>query len=141
MVLRVAAEDKLNAYFPVLWFNHVAISLEIDQARNSPPLSIALLTACTRRFIEFLGGSTVDVDAKLEKGLTGRIGTILHRSSCRDLDSIALYGWLPWKMLQYYIEREVAITTECNDVLPGLWKRLSDCDPIGHTKKPLREGP
>ena len=140
MVLRIAAKTKLNAYTPVLWFNHVAVGLEIDQARNSPPLSLSPLTACTHKLVELLGGSTVEADAKLEKVLTSRIGTIPHGTSCRYLDSIAPCGWSPWKVLQLYIEREPVITTECNDVLPGLWTRLDERDPVGHTGIPLREG-
>jgi hypothetical protein len=101
MVLWIAANDKLDADTPVLrvlWFNHVAVSLEIDQARNSPPLPLSLLTACTYSLIGLLGCSTIEADAKLEKGLTGRIGTIPHGSSCRYLDSSAPCGRAPWKM-------------------------------------------
>jgi len=62
MVLRIAAKNELNTHTPVLcvlWFNHVAVSLEIDQARGAPPLSLSLLTIRTHVLIESLGGSTV----------------------------------------------------------------------------------
>ena len=140
MVLRIAAKNKLNAYTPVLWFNNVAVGVEIDQARNSPPLSLSPLTACAYMLIELLGGGTVEADAKLEKVFTRRIGTILHGTSCRYLYPIAPCRWSPWKVLQLYIECKVVITTECNDVLPGLWTRFYERDPVGHTGTSLREG-
>ena len=140
MVLRIAAKDKLNTYIPVLWLNHVAVGLEIDQARSSPPLSFSLLTACTYNLIELLGGSTVEADAKFEKGLPGRIGTIPHGTSRRNLDSIASCGKSLWKVLQYYIECKMVVPTECNELLSVLWTWLYERDPLGHTRTPLREG-
>ena len=142
MVLRIAAKSKLNAHIPVLWvlwFNHVAVSLEIDQAKNSPPLSLSLLATRTHMLIESLGGSTVYADAKLEQSLTGHIGTILHGTSCRYLDSSAPCGRSPWKALQIYIEHEPGFTTESNNVLPVSGTRLGQCKPIGYTGTPLRE--
>ena len=140
MVLRIAAKDKLNTYAPVLWLNHVALGLEIDQARSSPPLSFSLLTAGTYQLIELLGGSTIEADAKFKKGLAGRIGTIPHATSCRNLDSSASCGKSLRKVLQHYIECEVVVPTECNDLLSVLWTWLYERDPLGHTRTPLREG-
>src|SRR5258706_13910788 len=120
MVLRVAAKNKLNTYLPILWLNYVVGGLEIDQARSSSPLSLSLLTTCTCKLIEALGSSPVEADAKLEKGLTRRIGKIPHGASCRNFDPIASCGWSPWKVLQYYIQREGVVTTESEDRAPVL---------------------
>ncbi len=139
MVLRIAAKNKLNTYIPVLWLNHVTVGLEIDQVRSSPQLSLSLLAACTYKLIGLVGRSTVEADAKFEKGLTGRIGKMPHGTSCRNLDPIASCGWSLGKVLQYNIECEVVVTTESDDLLPVLWKRLYERDPLGNTGTLLRE--
>ena len=140
MVLRIAAKNKLNTNLPVLWLNHVAVGLEINQTRSSSPLSLSLLTACTHKLIELLGSSPVEADAKFEKGLTRRIGKIPYGTSRRNFDPIVSWEWPLWKVLQHYIECEVDVTTDSDDLLPIFWTRLYERDPLGHTGTPLREG-
>src|SRR5258706_7625909 len=55
VILRVAAKDKVNAYFPILWCNHIALSLEVDRTENSLLLSLSLLAVCTYVFVAPLG--------------------------------------------------------------------------------------
>ena len=124
MAFRVAAKPELDAHLSILWFNHLVLSFEIDQAWGSPPLPLSLLAAFTNELIGFHSGSAKEANTKLKKGFTGRIGKILDGSRCRDLDSIALFERPHRKMREYYFESEVGITTECNDVLPRRWKWL-----------------
>ena len=137
MTFRVAAKREVDTYFSILWFNHVVLGLKINQARGSPPLSFPLLAAFTRDLIASVGGSTVEVDTKFQESFAGRIGIILHGSSRRDLDAIPPFGWFPWKVVEYYLESEVAVTPECNDTLPRWWKRLYQRDPGGRTRSLL----
>ena len=134
MTFWVAAKDELDAYFSIFWFNHVVLGLEINQARNPPSLSFPLLAAFTRDLIALVGGSTVEVDTKFQESFAGCISTILHGSSRRDLDAIPPFGWFPWKVVEYYLESEVAVTSECNDTLHRWWKRLYQRDPGGRTR-------
>ena len=139
MTFWVAAKHELDAYFSILWFNHVVLGFKINQAQSSPPLSFPLLAAFTCNLIALVGGSTVEVDTKFQEGFAGRIGIILHGSSRRDLDAIPPFGWFPWKVVEYYLESEVAVTPECNDTLPRWWKRLYQRDPGGRTRSLLSE--
>ena len=59
MILGVAAKDKVNAYFPVLWCNHIALSLEVNRAENSLLLSLSLLAVCTYVLVAPLGRSAI----------------------------------------------------------------------------------
>ena len=99
MTFWVAAKLELDAYFSILWFNHVVLRFKINQARSSPPLSFPLLAAFTRDLIASVGGSTAEVDTKFQESFVGCIGIILHRSSRRNLDSIPPFGWFPWKVV------------------------------------------
>ena len=118
MTLWVAAKLELDAYFSIHWFSHVIFSYKINQARSSPPLSFSLLAYFTHIFVALVGGSAVEADTKFKEGFLGRIGTVLHRSSRRDLDSNPSLGWFPWKVVEYYLESEVVVAPECNDALP-----------------------
>ena len=99
MTFWVAAKHELDAYFSILWFNHVVLGFKINQARSSPPLSFSLLADFTRDLIALVGGSAVEVDTKFQESFAGRISIILHRSSRRDLDAIPPFGWFIWKVV------------------------------------------
>ena len=118
MTFWVAAKLELDAYFSILRFNHVVLSHKINQARSSPPLSFPLLAYFTHIFVALVGCSAVEADTKFQESFLGRIGTILHRSSRRDLDSIPPFGWFPWKVVGYYLKGEVVVASEYNDALP-----------------------
>ena len=78
MIFWITAKEKLNPYFTIFWLNHIALSLEINQARPSPrPLS--LLTIWAYRLVTLPGVRAIYVDAKLQKGFSSRIGTTEKR--------------------------------------------------------------
>jgi len=118
LVLRMAAKYKLNAYFPIFLFNHVTISLEINQAGSSPTFPFSPLTVFTHNVKAPFGGSTGKVDTKHQKSFIGCLITLLHRSSGRNLDAVVPCRWLSRKVLKYYVKRELDITTVCDDPLP-----------------------
>jgi len=92
MTFWVTANFELDTYFSILWFDHVVLSFEINQARSSPSLALSFLAAFTHDLIGLLGGGAVEVDIAPYKSFIGRIGTILHRSSCWNFDSTAPVG-------------------------------------------------
>ena len=140
MAFRIAAKNELGPYFAIFWFDDVLRSNEIDQAWSSPFLSLSLLAACTNGFVASIAGRAIYVDAKLQKGFTSRLGIIPHRGGSGDLDSIAPSVWLPWKSLEDYVECDMCVATQRDDVSARLQRWLYEGNPVGHTGTLLREG-
>ena len=81
MTFRVAAKTEVDAYFPILWFNNVSLSMEVEQAKRPLCLFLSLLAVFTSSFIMSPSGRTIYADAQLQKGFTRRVGAVLHRAS------------------------------------------------------------
>jgi len=139
MTFRIAAKDELDPYSAIFLFNDVLRSTEIDETWSSLSLSLSLPAVCTDGFEAPLAGRAIYVDAKLQRGFTNRIGKVLHRGGCRNLDSTASSRWLPWKFVEDYIQRDVCLATQCDDVFLRLWSWLYEGNPVGHTAMLLRE--
>jgi len=137
IAFRVAAKGELDPYFSIFLFNDVMHSTEIDEAWSCVLVSLSLLAACTNGFVASLARSPRYVDAKLQKGFASRIGEISHRGCCRNLDSTVSSRWLLWKSFEEYIENDMGLATQCDDLH---WRWLHEGKPVGHTGTLLREG-
>ena len=137
MAFRIAAEHELDPCFAIFLFNELVRSKEVDEAWSSLLLSLSLLAARTDSFVASIADHTSYVDAKLQRESTARLGKIPHRGGCRNLDSTVSSRWLPWKSFEEYIESDMGIATQCDDLH---WKWLHEREPVGHTGTLLREG-
>ncbi len=137
MTFRIAAEDELDPCFAIFLFNELIRSKEVDEAWSSLFLSLSLLAACTDSFVASIADRTSYVDAKLQRGSTARRSKIPHRGSCRNLDSTVSSRWLPWKLFEEYIESDMGLATQCDDLH---WRWLHEGKPVGHPGTLLREG-
>ena len=140
MAFRIAAKNEIGPYFAIFWFEDVLQGIEIDQAWSSLFLSLSLLTACADCFVASVARRAIHMDAKLQKGSTSRLGIILHRGGSGDLNSIVPSVWLPWKSLEGYVESDVCLATQRDDVSARLRRWFYEGNPVGHTGTLLREG-
>src|SRR5258706_15708778 len=68
------------------------------------------------------------------------VSTIFLRGGWRNLDSTAPSRSLPWNSLRGYVENDMRLTTQCDDVSPRHRRWLHECNQVGHTGTLLREG-
>ena len=137
MAFRIAAKDELDPCFSIFLFNELIWSKEVDEAWSSLLLSLSLLAVCTDSVVASIAGRTSYVDTKLQRGSTARLGKVPHRGSRRNFNSTVSSKWLPWKSFEEYVESDMGLATQCDDLH---WRWLHERKPVGHTGTLLREG-
>ena len=138
MTFRVAAKSELNARFSIFQLNDIALGMEVNQTGSSPLLPLSPLAVRADVFIAAISRCAIYADVKLQKGFTGRIGKVLHRAGCWNLDPATPCRWPHRESLERYIESNVYLAAECNNVFRGFRQWLYESNPVGDTVRRFR---